>query len=129
MIIGMVIDSLGLCKVPALCLICAYDLVAETELAAALTNQPVAVADLFAAGERIINLERLINMRYGASEADDRLPEMFFEKEYNAGKKPSKPQEWMEPMKQEFYSIMGWDKKGRPTPEKLAELGLAPDGS
>lgn len=129
MIIGMVIDSLGLCKVPALCLICAYDLVAETELAAALTNQPVAVADLFAAGERIINLERLINMRYGASEADDRLPEMFFEKEYNAGKKPSKPQEWMEPMKQEFYSIMGWDKKGRPTPEKLAELGTAPGGS
>jgi aldehyde:ferredoxin oxidoreductase len=129
MIIGMVIDSLGLCKVPALCLICAYDLVAEAELTAALTNQPVAVADLFAAGEKIINLERLINLRYGASEADDRLPDMFFEKEYNAGQKPSKPQEWMEPMKQEFYSLMGWDKKGRPTTEKLAKLGLAPDGS
>ncbi|MBT8367944.1 MAG: aldehyde ferredoxin oxidoreductase family protein [Deltaproteobacteria bacterium] len=129
MIIGMVLDSLGLCKVPVLCLICAYDLVDEAELAAAVTNQPVAVVDLFAAGERIINLERLINLRYGASEADDRLPDMFFEKDYNAGKEPSKPSEWMEPMKKEFYSLMGWDNKGRPTPEKLAELGLAPYGN
>ena len=49
---------------------------------------------------------------------------MFFEKEYNAGKQPSKPYEWMEPMKQEFYNIMGWDERGRPTDEKLTELGL-----
>jgi aldehyde:ferredoxin oxidoreductase len=129
MIIGMVIDSLGLCKVPVLCLICAYDLVAETELTSVLMDQPVAVADLFAAGERIINLERLINLRYGASEADDRLPDMFFEKDYNAGQEPSKPSEWMEPMKKEFYSVMGWDEQGRPTPEKLTELGIAPDGN
>jgi aldehyde:ferredoxin oxidoreductase len=49
---------------------------------------------------------------------------MFFEKEYNAGIEPSKPAEWMEPMKQEFYKIMGWDDQGNPTPEKLAELGI-----
>jgi aldehyde:ferredoxin oxidoreductase len=87
-------------------------------------GQPVAVADLFAAGERIVNLERLFNLRYGASEVDDRLPDMFFEKDYNAGQQPSKPVEWMEPMKQEFYSVMGWDAQGRPTLEKLTELGL-----
>ena len=126
MIVGMVIDSLGLCKVPALCLICAYDLVAEAELVSTLTNQPVSVEDLFSAGERIINVERLINLRYGASNADDRLPGMFFEKEYNAGKQPSKPIEWMEPMKKEFYHLMGWDDKGQPTEKKLAELGLLP---
>ncbi len=39
MIVGMVMDCLGLCKVPALCLICAYDLVAEAELASELTDQ------------------------------------------------------------------------------------------
>ena len=126
MIVGMVLDSLGLCKVPALCLICAYDLVAEAELVSTLTDQPVSVADLFSAGERIINIERLINLRYGASNADDRLPGMFFEKDYNAGKQPSKPYEWMEPMKKEFYSLMGWDEKGRPTEKKLTELGLLP---
>ncbi|MBW2336010.1 MAG: aldehyde ferredoxin oxidoreductase family protein [Deltaproteobacteria bacterium] len=126
MIVGMVMDCLGLCKVPALCLICAYDLVAEAELTSELTDQPVSVGDLFAAGERILNLERLINLRFGATEADDRLPDMFFEKEYNAGKQPSKPQEWMEPMKREFYAAMGWDENGRPAEEKLNQLELLP---
>jgi aldehyde:ferredoxin oxidoreductase len=125
MIVGNVLDCLGLCKVPALCLICSYDMVAEAELTAALTDTPVAVADLFTAGERTVNLERLLNRRYGASEADDHLPDMFFEKEYNAGEQPSKPHEWMEPMKQKFYYIMGWDEEGQPTAEKLAQLGIA----
>jgi len=126
MIVGTVIDSLGLCKVPALSLICAYDLVAETELAAVLTGQPFKVADLFAAGERIVNTERLFNLRCGAGEADDRLPDMFFDKEYNSGRQPSKPSEWMEPMKKKFYSVMGWDEHGRPTAAKLKELGIKP---
>ncbi|MBW2428357.1 MAG: aldehyde ferredoxin oxidoreductase family protein [Deltaproteobacteria bacterium] len=129
MIVGTVLDSLGLCKVPALSLISAYDLVAETELTSVLMAQPVTVADLLAAGERIANIERLFNLRCGASEADDRLPDMFFEKDYNAGQEPSKPSEWMEPMKKEFYSVMGWDEQGRPTPEKLAQLGIARDGN
>jgi aldehyde:ferredoxin oxidoreductase len=126
MIIGVVLDSLGLCKLPALCLICTYDLVAETELTAALLGQPLGVSDLFSAGERIVNLERLFNLRHGASDADDRLPDMFFEKEYNAGEEPSKPHEWMEPMKKEFYQVMGWDEKGHPTQEKLEGLGIFP---
>jgi len=124
MIVGTVVDSLGLCKVPTLSLISAYDLVAEAELATELTDETFAVADLFAAGERIVNTERLINLRCGASDADDRLPDMFFDKDYNAGQEPSKPAEWMEPMKKEFYRVMGWDDQGRPTGSKLAELGI-----
>jgi len=126
MIVGLVMDCLGLCKVPALCLICTYDLVAEAELASELTGQAVSAGDLFTAGERIVNLERLINMRFGATAVDDRLPDMFFEKDYNAGRQPSKPQEWMEPMIREFYDVMGWDANGRPAEEKLAQLGLLP---
>jgi aldehyde:ferredoxin oxidoreductase len=125
MIIGIVLDSLGLCKVPALCLICTYDLVGEAELTASITGWTMDVSDLFEAGERIVNLERLFNLRHGASAADDRLPDMFFLKEYNAGDQPSKPYVWMEPMIQEFYSIMGWNEYGNPTPEKLAELGIS----
>jgi len=124
MIVGMVMDCLGLCKVPALCLICNYDLVAEAELVSELADQAVSVGDLFYAGERILNLERLLNRRFGATEADDRLPDMFFEKEYNTGKQPSKPKEWMEPMIREFYAVMGWDEKGRPAEKKLDQLGL-----
>ncbi len=124
MIIGVVLDSLGLCKLPALCLICSYDLVAEAELVNALLGVEVDALKLFAAGERIVNLERLFNLKHGVSHVDDRLPDMFFEKDYNAGQEPSKPFEWMEPMKQEFYLVMGWDDEGRPTAEKLAELGI-----
>jgi aldehyde:ferredoxin oxidoreductase len=126
MIVGIVLDSLGLCKVPALCLICSFDLVSEADLTAALTGWSVNVSELFTFGEKIANLERLFNLRHGASEVDDRLPNMFFEKDYNSGKEPSKPHEWMEPMIKEFYSVMGWDERGMPTPEKLAELGISP---
>jgi len=124
MIVGLVMDCLGLCKVPSLCLVCNYDLVAEAELASELTDQNVSVGDLFYAGERILNLERLINRRFGATGTDDRLPDMFFDKEYNAGKQPAKPQEWMEPMIREFYAVMGWDENGRPSEEKLGQLDL-----
>ena len=123
-IIVTALDGLGLCKVPALCLICAYDLVAEAELAAAITGWPLDASALFISGERIVNMERLFNLRYGASSADDRLPDMFFEKDYNAGEEPSKPQTWMEPMIKKFYAVMGWDLQGKPTPEKLADLGI-----
>jgi len=126
MIVGLVMDCLGLCKVPALCLVCTYDLVAEAELVSELTGQAVSAGDLFTAGERIVNLERLLNMRFGATAADDRLPDMFFEKDYNAGRQPSKPQEWMEPMIRKFYDVMGWDADGRPGGEKLAQLDLLP---
>jgi aldehyde:ferredoxin oxidoreductase len=124
MIVGSVLDCLGLCKVPALCLICTYDLMSEAELVSALSGRAVSVTELFIAGERVVNLERLFNLQHGDGISNDRLPDMFFEKEYNAGIEPSKPAEWMEPMKQEFYKIMGWDDQGNPTPEKLAELGI-----
>jgi aldehyde:ferredoxin oxidoreductase len=32
----------------------------------------------------------------------------------------------MEPMIKEFYDVMGWDEQGRPTSEKLAQLGIIP---
>ena len=124
MIVGSVLDCLGLCKVPALCLICTYDLVSEAELVSVLSDRSVSVTELFMAGERIVNLERLFNLQHGRGNSNDRLPDMFFEKDYNAGVAPSKPAEWMEPMKQEFYKIMGWDDVGHPTAEKLAELGI-----
>ena len=62
---------------------------------------------------------------YFLKRGESQCPKLiFFEKEYNAGEQPSKPIEWMEPMKHEFYNVMGWDALGRPTPEKLIELGL-----
>jgi len=124
MIVTLALDCLGLCKVPALSLIRAFDLEYEAELATAMTGKTVDAKMLFTVGERLANVERLFNVGHGVSSAEDRLPEMFFDKEYNSGGEPSQPFTWMEPMKQEFYKVMGWDQSGRPSREKLEELDL-----
>jgi aldehyde:ferredoxin oxidoreductase len=127
MIVTIVLDCLGLCKVPALCLIGAFDLEGEAALATDLTGWPVDAKMLFMIGERIATLERLFNHKHGKGQADDRLPDMFFQKEYTPGEEPSQPVMWMEPMKQAFYKIMGWDEQGWPKEERLKDLGLWED--
>ena len=80
-------------------------------------------ADLLTIGERILNAERLFNLRHGATRADDDLPDRFTEEPL-----PDGPAQGMavpiQPMVRDFYAAMGWDADGRPTPEKLRELGL-----
>ena len=127
MIVTIVLDCLGLCKVPALCLIGAFDLKGEAALTTDLTGWSVDAKMLFMIGERIATLERLFNHRHGKGHSDDRLPDMFFEKEYTPGEEPSQPAMWIEPMKQAFYKIMGWDEQGWPKEERLKDLGLWED--
>jgi aldehyde:ferredoxin oxidoreductase len=103
-IISAVLDCLGLCKVPALSLIGSFDLQNEAELMSVLTGQALDAAALFKIGERIVTLERLFNLKHGASRDDDTLPPMFLNPE-------SQPVP-LEPMLQEFYTAMGWDEQG-----------------
>jgi len=123
MLVNAVLDSLGLCKVPALSLIAAFDLTNEAELTNSVTDWSFDTEKLFTIGERIINLERLFNLRFATNGADDRLPQMFFEKEYAPQGKPLL-YEWIESMRQEFYKVMDWDDKGRPLKRKLLGLDL-----
>ena len=78
-------------------------------------------------GERIWNLTRLLNIREaGTSRADDTLPPRVFEeplpmpddREARIGR------EMLASLLDEYYALRGWDEQGRPTPEKLEELGL-----
>jgi len=74
-------------------------------------------------GERIFNLQRVINVRFGVSRKDDTLPLRIFEplKEgVNAGKIPAT----FEKALKAYYKLRGWDADGKPTVEKLAELNL-----
>jgi aldehyde:ferredoxin oxidoreductase len=124
MLLTVVLDCLGLCKVPALCLIGAFDLEAEAELTSDLSGWSVNAKMLFLIGERIATMERLFNYKHGGGKSDDRIPEMFFERDYTPGEDPSQPQAWIEPMKHAFYEAMGWDEEGWPKKEKLRDLGL-----
>ena len=120
MLVNIALDSLGLCRVPALTCIGDFDLLHEADLAAAITDLPISAEALFLAADRIATLERLFNLRQGLFADQERLPPIFFK---NEGQKLTL--ERMNQMLAEFYHVMGWDRLGRPTPEKLAALEIA----
>lgn len=124
MLVNAALDSLGICKVPALSLIGDFDMINEAELSSALTGFDFQARDLMEIGERVINLERLLNQRLGAGKEDDCLPPMFTESGY-AGPGSPAPAKKLEKMLRLFYAEMGWDYRGEPTGGKLRQLGIA----
>ncbi len=94
------------------------------DLLNAATGLDYSVDELCTAGERIFNAERLFLVRAGFSRRDDSLPPRIV-----AEPLPDGPAEGMvchlEEMLTDYYRLRGWDADGIPTPEKLAELGLA----
>lgn len=74
-------------------------------------------------GERINNLTRAFNVRAGLSRRDDTLPYRLLKEPLPDG--PCKGQVVkLEEMLTEYYKLCGWDADGKPTKEKLTELGL-----
>jgi len=123
MIVCAALDSLGICKVPALSIIGDFDLENEADLIRSLTGWAVDAKDLFRVGERVINLERLFSVRQGAKAADDRLPDRFLEEAADQGPAEGKTVD-LEPMLRDFYRNMGWDDAGIPSGDTLESLGL-----
>lgn len=80
--------------------------------------------DVFHTGERIFNLKRLINGRYGIGAADDVLPQRLATlARPDGGAAGSLPD--MPLLMAEYYRARGWDPlTGAPTPERLAALEL-----
>lgn len=92
-------------------------------LMTAVTGKDFQPQDLHITGERIWNLERLYNIREGFSASDDTLPERLLKEPVKSG--PSRGQVVrLGPMLADYYRFRGWNSKGVPTDEKLAELGL-----
>jgi aldehyde:ferredoxin oxidoreductase len=124
LIVSSVIDSLGICKVPALTIAGNYDLEKETRLVRALTGLDLNKERLLYIGERIVNMEKLFNLRFGASADQDTLPEKFLSEAIAEGPSTGAKVD-LKPMVQDFYRIMGWDEQGVPLPETLATLNLS----
>ncbi len=81
-------------------------------------------ADLQLLGERVSTLARLFNAREGFTRAQDALPARNLTQAMASGPAAGHVVE-LEPMLDEYYRIMGWDRDGVPTPERLRKLGLA----
>jgi aldehyde:ferredoxin oxidoreductase len=87
-------------------------------------QREVSEDELAVIGERIWNLGRLFNLREGV-EADT-LPSRLIAEAFKDGPSAGKAigLEAFAEATQEYYRIRGWDAKGVPTEEKLAELGV-----
>jgi aldehyde:ferredoxin oxidoreductase len=145
-------DALGICKFA----FTETYAIMPADLAEGLRALGMEISDdeLFTAGERLVTLERMYNVKHGFSRKDDTLPgrnlqeplDVYVEpKDIN----PEKPFEGMnlggtvkngkkmkpelihegllvdlDPMLNDYYRLGKWDSNGIPTPERLNELDL-----
>ena len=106
-------------------------------LLSAVSGMEIQPAKLLEIGERVWNLERIYNLKAGFTWKDDTLPERLFEikknddvdkKEYGEANIKEidyeLSKEEFENTVRDYYHYRGWNKEGKPTVEKLKELGL-----
>ena len=116
-----VFDCVGTCKFMGMAL-AAEDWV---DMIANCVGWDFGVSDFRKAGERVYNLARAFNVREGLTRADDTLPKRLLEEPLPEGPAEGHKVEKLDQMLDAYYEFRGWDKKtGKPTPEKLKELGL-----
>jgi aldehyde:ferredoxin oxidoreductase len=81
--------------------------------------------ELIQASVRVTNVERAHNARLGLTAKDDTLPPRFTEDPMPDGPSKGKVYDILEPMKEAWYTVEGWNPKtGIPRRERLEELGL-----
>jgi aldehyde:ferredoxin oxidoreductase len=91
------------------------------------TGFDISLGELEKIGERIYNLERLINVQRGVSRKDDVLPYRVMHEPIPDGLAKGRfcPPEELDRMLDRFYDLRGWSKDGIPEDWKLRELGLS----
>lgn len=95
------------------------------EITRAVTGWDTSVLELLKIAERAVTMARVFNLRSGMNDRDDFLNERYYTP-FDRG-----PLEGMAVDRKAahqgrltYYHMMGWDDLGRPTPGRLAELGL-----
>jgi len=114
-----IVDSVGICQFMTFA-ISLDDIYAMVN---PLTGFKYTKEEFLKIGERINNLTRAFNVREGFLKKDDTLPWRILNEPAQDGpcKGLTVP---LEPMLTDYYRLCGWDAEGRPTKEKLQELGL-----
>jgi aldehyde:ferredoxin oxidoreductase len=133
-----VIDSLGVCKFSTAETYCLM----PEDLAKGLLElgYEFTAEELLTIGERIVNLERLYNLRHGLKREQDKLPARFtnepldiFSYSFDPDSGEALQSETpvvsgalvaLESMLDRYYELRGWDKNGVPTSQTLDRLGL-----
>ena len=91
-----------------------------------VTGWDMTLGELEKIGERIYNLERLINVMRGVTRKADTLPYRVMNEPIPEGPQSGRycTSQDLDRMLDRYYALMGWSPDGIPTEEKLSELGL-----
>jgi aldehyde:ferredoxin oxidoreductase len=113
------IDSLGVCLFTSFALgadhfAAMYNAVAGGDLTG---------DDMFAAGERIWNIERMFNLAAGIDPSQDTLPKRLLEDPIPEGASQGAVNQ-LDQLLPGYYQERGWGEDGIPTDEKLQAIGL-----
>ena len=118
-----VVDSLTACKF----IFFAAGLEEYAKAYTAVTGLAITAEELLLAGERIYYQERIMNALNGFTAQDDDLPLRFFSEAGSGDEalaiRPLERGDFLA-ARAKYYRIRGLDEEGRPTPQKIAELGL-----
>jgi aldehyde:ferredoxin oxidoreductase len=121
---GTIIDSIGICKFgtffpPALY----WDRIAPA--LALVTGFDIDVPKLRTIGERIVNLQRMFNVREGITRKDDTQPRRLLEEKSPSPGRAKGHVVYLNQMLDEYYQLRDWDSEtGVPRVNKLHELSL-----
>ncbi len=97
------------------------------EWLSAATGMNVDYEGLLRIGERIVTLERALNLRFGMRKKDDTLPQRFFKEPIPKGRAKGEvfDKRRFKEMLDEYYEARGWDQKqGLIKRKRLKELGM-----
>ncbi|MCF7876656.1 aldehyde ferredoxin oxidoreductase family protein [Candidatus Bipolaricaulota bacterium] len=95
------------------------------DMVKAVTGRDLSPESMLDLGERNYLLLRLLASREGYTAEDDRLPDRLQEPlPSGATEGEGIPEEKLEEMLSEYYELRGYDEKGIPTRERLADLGI-----
>lgn len=114
-----IVDSMALCSSMRF----ALNLGKQLQFISAVTGWDLNEQEAMVIGERILNVERMFNVREGFSRKDDTLPKRFLEEPLKEGSSQGQVVN-LEKMLNEYYELMGWNQEGIPTAERLGKLGI-----
>jgi aldehyde:ferredoxin oxidoreductase len=113
-------DSLGICSTMR----AGFPLQDQVKAFTAITGISMTETQISSICESIINLERMYNVRLGFSRKNDTLPKRMLSEPFTIGESKGSVVE-LDALLDDYYTQMGWDANGIPTPEKLQQLGLS----
>jgi aldehyde:ferredoxin oxidoreductase len=117
--LGIIQDSLGICRFTGF----AFSTDPWARMLTGLTGVSFSTSTLEEIAERIATLERMFNLKAGATEADDNLPDRFRRETIPVGEtNMSIPDTAIARLKSDYYQVRGWDEQGIPLGETLEEL-------